>query len=213
MNQDAAAALLLSAAAAAAVYWLMQPTPDESGEPAADPLAGAADAAGSIYSTLESYLMNATEALTNPNVQAFLRLIRHGESSQAEKAYSMLYGGSLFSGFADHPRQYFRLADGRRTSAAGAYQITASTWDDLRRAGWNLPDFSPAQQDLAAVALVKRRGALADVVEGRFVRAITKCRNEWTSLPGAMESGYSLATAERVLLQYGATIDQGSALA
>jgi lysozyme len=212
MNQDAAAALLLSAAAAAAVYWYMQPSPD-SGEPDSDPLSGAADTAGSIYSTLESYLMNVDEAMTNANVQAFLRLIRHGESSQAANAYSMLYGGGLFTGFSDHPRQYFRLADGRRTSAAGAYQITATTWDDLRRSGWNLPDFSPSRQDFAAVALVKRRGALADVVDGRFDRAIEKCRNEWTSLPGAMESSYSMATAERVLNQYGATIETGSAFA
>jgi len=212
VNQ-ATAALLLAAAAALGLWWISQPAPaDGAADPSADPIDGATDVAGSMYSTLESYFMNAEDALNNPNVQAFLRLIRYGESSENKNAYSMLYGGGPFSGFADHPRQYFRLADGRRTSAAGAYQITATTWDALRRQ-MVLNDFSPDSQDIAAVALVKGRGALSDVVAGRFDRAIAKCRNEWTSLPGAMEGRYNLATAADVLTQYGASIDPGSNLA
>jgi muramidase (phage lysozyme) len=47
-----------------------------------------------------------------------------------------------------------------------------------------LPDFSPASQDRAALYLVEKRGALEDVKAGRLAQAVSKCRNEWASLPG-----------------------------
>lgn len=147
-------------------------------------------------------------SMDSQNLKAFLSLIRSGESSLDQSAYRMLYGGKLFDSFADHPRQFFRVGS-RRTSAAGAYQITATTWDDLRNNGWasELPDFSPASQDKAAVILLKRRGALADVVAGRWAPAIRRLVNEWTSLPGAAEARYDLDEAKRRLLAYGGERD------
>jgi lysozyme len=71
-----------------------------------------------------------------------------------------------------------------KSSAAGAYQILARTWDGVR-AKLGLPDFSPASQDAAAVELIRQRGALADVRAGRFAVAVDKCKKEWASLPGA----------------------------
>lgn len=47
-----------------------------------------------------------------------------------------------------------------------------------------LPNFGPESQDRAAVELIRRRGALADVQGGRVADAVRKCRNEWASLPG-----------------------------
>lgn len=125
-------------------------------------------------------------------------------------AYTMLYGGGHFASYDQHPKQFFTLKDGRRTSAAGAYQITWTTWQWVSALG-NLQDFSPHSQDIAALMLIKRRGALADVLAGNFDRAIAKCRQEWTSLPGAMESRYSLAKAHQVLAQYGATFGDTNA--
>lgn len=209
MNPQAAA-FLLAATAALGLYYVEQ---QALANGATDPLAGINDAATAMYSTLEGYFMDAAAALQTSNMQAFLMMIRYGESSTDQSAYSELYGGGQFVGFADHPRIYFPLPGGQRTSAAGAYQITATTWDDLKRSGWHFPDFSPAEQDLAACALIKRRGALADVVNGRFDIAIVKCRNEWTSLPGAAAQRYTLVTANNVLAQYGASFDPASATA
>jgi lysozyme len=56
---------------------------------------------------------------------------------------------------------------GLKSTAAGAYQFLASTWDDLKRK-LNLPDFGPHSQDLAAQELIRERHALADVADGRF---------------------------------------------
>lgn len=165
----------------------------------------------SALSSFDSLFYSADDmTLQNNNVKAFLALIRYGESANTGDAYSMLYGGGHFSDYTDHPRQFFTLADGRRTSAAGAYQITWTTWQWVSTLG-SLPDFSPHSQDLAALLLIKRRGALADVIAGNFDRAIAKCRNEWTSLPGAMESRYTLAKARQILAQYGATFEDTTA--
>jgi muramidase (phage lysozyme) len=119
--------------------------------------------------------------LQDRNVQAFLKVIRRGEGTTDAGGYSRLFGGKQFSGFADHPR-ITTTASGYTSSAAGAYQILASTWDETRRV-MGLRDFTPPSQDLAAVGRVAARGALADVIAGRLDAAIRKCAKEWASLP------------------------------
>jgi muramidase (phage lysozyme) len=152
-------------------------------------------------------------ALQHPNVQAWLRLIRSGESHDSDaRAYMALYGWNVFGGdagkvfvdFSDHPQVYATLADGRKTSAAGAYQIVYTTWKGLRqRRPGAYPDFSPTSQDLAAVDLTDGRGALDDVIAGRLEPAVEKCRNEWTSLPGAMETRSTMVQAWRTFRAWG----------
>jgi len=98
----------------------------------------------------------------------------------------MLFGGGLFEDLADHPRQWVtRLSRGRplTSTAAGAYQILARTWDSLRSLG--LRDFGARSQDIAAVELIRRRGALPAVERGAFAQAVELIRREWASLPGA----------------------------
>ena len=119
------------------------------------------------------------------NIDAFLWAIRVSEGTDGLNGYSMLVGGGLFGSFADHPRVLVDLPNLRiKSSAAGAYQILRRTWDDVRGV-IGAPDFSPPWQDRAAVELIRRRGALADVRAGRFATAIDKCKKEWASLPGA----------------------------
>jgi lysozyme len=71
---------------------------------------------------------------------------------------------------------------GCKSTAAGAYQIIKSTWAKLKGT-LDLPDFSAASQDSAAIELIRKRGALEDVKAGRLAEAVRKCRNEWASLP------------------------------
>lgn len=155
-------------------------------------------------------------ALEHPNVQALLRVIRAGESSQEAQAYRWLYGSTrkrplLFESFADHPRQAFKSPWGW-TSAAGAYQamcavpgrVKTDTWGDFQRAVGPL-DFSPASQDLFAAWCIRRRGALADAKEGRFHEAVRKCAKEWASLPGSPygQPTKTWAQAEALYLEHG----------
>lgn len=168
------------------------------------------------------------DALAHPNVQAFLRVIRAGESAQTADAYQWLFGSTrsapkLFDSFDDHPRvrTYERydgqfIANGRidYTTAAGAYQITETTWNGLVRQ-YGFENFSPANQDRAAVALIAGRRALDEVIAGRFDAAVFKLRHEWASLPGASHGDQpTLATqyARQVYLDNGGSFEQAFAV-
>jgi muramidase (phage lysozyme) len=120
------------------------------------------------------------------NINAFLHMIIVAEHGRDDPiVYQTLFGGGLFESFADHPRIAVTATIGGKrvtSTAAGAGQILARTWDGIRG---DLPDFSPESQRAAMVKLIRRRGALADVREGRIPDAIRKCAREWASLPGS----------------------------
>jgi muramidase (phage lysozyme) len=118
--------------------------------------------------------------------------------------YSTFFGGGRFTNFADHPvntgelkgvplkPEWCRAAGfpgGKCVStAAGAYQFTRPTWNELRGAGaWGgrLPDFSPASQDEAARRLLRRIGALPLIERGEIPEAILTAAGRWASLPGS----------------------------
>lgn len=153
------------------------------------------------------------------NVAAFLRMVRVCEvGTDGEAGYRTIYGGGLFDSYADHPRQAITrtmrvngVPKAVSSTAAGAYQFLAGTWDDARRA-LGLSDFSPASQDAGAVWLLRRRGALADVRAGRFEAALKKSAREWASLPGS-PYGQPMRTLEQVASLYlggGGVIDAGT---
>ena len=124
-----------------------------------------------------------TAHLANANMQAFLRVIRAGEGTSDAAGYSRIFGGQTLSSFADHPRIKV-TKNGYTSTAAGAYQIIASTWDETKRI-MGLSDFSPRSQDLAALGRIAARGALEDAKAGNFEAAIKKIAREWASLPGS----------------------------
>lgn len=139
------------------------------------------------WELLKQAIMPTAIDLSNVNLRAFLRAIRFAEGTAGPDGYRMHFGGALFSSFADHPRRAVTASLGGRSitsTAAGAYQFLARTWDEAA-AAMGLPDFSPASQDIAAAFLIRRRGALADVYAGNFAAAVAKCAREWASLPGS----------------------------
>ena len=146
------------------------------------------------------------QAMTEPQaaLSAFLFMIRSTEHVYPrdvlnDAAYSIFYGGSKFSNFADHPvltgekkgiplPDHFCKAAGLKpgcvSTAAGAYQIIKGTWTRLKNK-LNLPDFSPLSQDQAAVALLDEVGALDLIYAGDIEGAIKKASRIWASLPGS----------------------------
>lgn len=146
------------------------------------------------------------EMLYNPNVQAFLRVIRTGEGTADNGGYSRLFGGGQFSSFAWHPN--IPVPYGKTFStAAGAYQIVKNTWEWIAKE-LGLKDFSPASQDLAALGLLAYRGALDDVLAGNFDAALRKASKEWASLPysTAGQPKISLAKAQQIFFNSGGTV-------
>ena len=137
------------------------------------------------------------------NLTAFLKTIRKWESSVDDSAYTVLYGGGHFSSFADHPRVKVPIKNdpqGRYSTAAGAYQILAGTWDGVKNK-IGATDFSPANQDAAAIELIKERGAYNLILAGNFTAAVNAIRKEWASVPGS-PYGQGGATLPQYTLAY-----------
>lgn len=134
------------------------------------------------------------------NVAAFLDLIKWAEGTNTRLGldpYRVTFGyNHTIQSFADHPFltgewpgvTFFDPARNANnlTTASGAYQITKTTWNDLRtRHAALLPDFTPNSQDTAAVILLEEEGALDDIIAGNIKAAILNVSNRWASFPGS----------------------------
>jgi muramidase (phage lysozyme) len=101
---------------------------------------------------------------------------------RSDNGYNVQFTGRIFNnGYRDHPRQIIR-ASGISSSASGRYQFLNTTWDRLA-ARLGLNSFSPANQDRAAVELLKSRGAYDAVLRQDWPTVIDKIACEWASIP------------------------------
>ena len=129
-------------------------------------------------------------ALQNPNVQAALEAIAQLEGTASQKnPYATGFGYSKISSLDDHPRVSHKHKGGT-TSAAGKFQFQKGTWDGMA-AKLGLTDFGKQSQDLAAVALMDRRGMLDDVIAGDIGKALKSAPagHEWESLKSGFSRG------------------------
>lgn len=139
----------------------------------------------------------AENAMRNSNTAAFLSTIAASEGTdRAADPYAVCYGYKhTVRDFSDHPAATGEWTGepldslgaqykGLKSTAAGRYQFILPTWRMCKRA-LNLPDFGPESQDKAAIYLITKRGALDAVEAGDIATAVSLCRQEWASLPGA----------------------------
>lgn len=130
------------------------------------------------------------ELRNNTNVQNMLNIIARSEGTNKypNGGYNTIFGGEQVEDLSKHPKIYKDYTDLSgtkiKTSAAGRYQIVGVTNDGLNKS-LNLPDFSPESQDIMAIELIRRRGALDDVLKGDYKSAINKLGSEWASLPSS----------------------------
>ena len=125
----------------------------------------------------------------DPRVRALLNTIRYAEGTDKPTGYQTMFGGGLFDSFEKHPDT---VVDGGtyKSAAAGAYQFMPDTYAGVSRS-LGLEDFSPANQDVAALALIDGRGALDPFLAGeKFGRVINMLAPEWASLPTEAGSSY-----------------------
>ena len=142
--------------------------------------------------------------VTEINVKAFLRLIRFAEHGRDDPStYYTLYGGGKFTDISQHP-----LTDkppieawGKKSTAAGAYQIKLDTWGDAHKQGYAY-DFSSCSQDNAAVYLIKTRGALDYIRDGQIEKAVRVLKGTWVSLPGGSQSKMTMEHALKLFEKY-----------
>ncbi|MFX9712882.1 glycoside hydrolase family protein [Acinetobacter baumannii] len=129
---------------------------------------------------------NFEKLLGSPNVQKMLDLIAKAEGVQ--HGYNTLFGNERLDDLSNHPniKKQFKQTDGqiKNTTAAGRYQFLSDTWNGVAKQ-LGLKDFSPKNQDIAAVALLAQNGALPSVLKGDFKTAVQKSGSTWASLPSS----------------------------
>lgn len=137
--------------------------------------------------------MTSTQLLNDVNIKAVLQTIRESEGTTGVNGYEMLFGGKLFTDFSNHPfytigfmvKYTNKAGVVINTSAAGAYQITHSTWDSLKKM-LGLNNFGPLAQDLCAIELIKEKVLLVDIMQGNNIPLIfNKLSSIWASLPAS----------------------------
>jgi muramidase (phage lysozyme) len=137
-------------------------------------------------------------ALVKP-VAAFLDLIAHSEGTSTSKntrddGYDIIVSGvdgpHTFSDYSAHP-----FAAGRapiivraapallKSTASGRYQITLPTWRSLCELN-TLGTFSPENQDLAAIDLLRQCHAYELITASKIAAAIEACCETWASFAG-----------------------------
>lgn len=136
-----------------------------------------------VYLYTKYIIKTLMTSTTNPNVKAFLMMIRQCEGTSGPNGYRTMFGGKLAPDLSKHPNVCVPYKNTCST-AAGAYQFLYRTWQTLSlRLG--LKDFSAASQDLAALELIREKGALNNIINGNIEIAIKKVAKIWASLPGA----------------------------
>lgn len=129
---------------------------------------------------------NYEKLLNAPNVQKMLNLIANAEG--VKHGYNTLFGNERVNDLSWHPgvKKGFTQTDGKKnaTTAAGRYQFLEDTWNGVAKQ-LGLKDFSPKNQDIAAVALLAQNGALPSVLRGDFKTAVQKSGSTWASLPSS----------------------------
>lgn len=154
--------------------------------------------------------MKVQSNLDHPNVKAFLALIKKHESRGGD--YSIIYGGGHFTDFSAHPNKRVPFFNPKKqkmdvSTAAGAYQIIYPTWMMIN-AAISLPDFSRQSQDLAAIFLLEKCGAMPLILAGNLTGALQKASKEWASLPysTSMQNKTSTVQARADYLNAGGSI-------
>ena len=126
------------------------------------------------------------QLLNNPNARQMLDIIAKAEG--VKHGYNTMFGNQRISSLQSHPniRKRFVQTDGKSnvTTAAGRYQFLKGTWDGVARQ-YGLKDFSPQNQDIAALALMAQNGSLPYVLKGDFQTAVKKSGGTWASLPSS----------------------------
>jgi muramidase (phage lysozyme) len=115
------------------------------------------------------------------NVTAMLDLVAWAEGTDTN--YNRIYTGAEFTDYSKHPDRVMCSA-GLCSAAAGRYQFMPATWATVK-AKLNLPDFSPASQDKAAIQLMKDAGCYGAAVRGDVADFTDRCWTQWASFQGA----------------------------
>jgi muramidase (phage lysozyme) len=141
----------------------------------------------------------------DPYVRALMRTISASESNDVQP-YGLLYGGTYFSDWSNHPDRCVTIVagpnEGDCTTAAGRYQFITSTWNEKARLYHPHPDgwlfwqhysFDPVSQDQVVHGWLTDAQAWeidipTELRNGRLNDVLYALSGTWTSLGSGIES-------------------------
>lgn len=124
------------------------------------------------------------DALANPRVKSFLDKISKSEGAD----YNTLVGGRKINDLSRHPNVVGLRTSAGPSTAFGRYQITGTT-NKSKLAKYAHLDYSPENQDLRAVELLRQTGALDALEKDDEPTAMKRAGKEWASIPGSTLPG------------------------
>jgi muramidase (phage lysozyme) len=145
-------------------------------------------------------------------LKAFLDLIAWSEGTSTSphtqnNGYDIIVGGidspNTLTDYSKHPFEdggAVQVNDHLKSTAAGRYQLLARFWLVYKKQ-LNLPDFSPASQDIVALQQIRERHAIVMIEAGNIAGAISACSNIWASFPGN-DYGQGGHKVEALIAQY-----------
>lgn len=117
----------------------------------------------------------------NSNVDNYLEFLNKAEGSPD---YNTIVGGGKFYDYSKHPDTVGATTKEGPSKAAGKWQITKTTYDDIAPK-LGITDFSPESQKKIALKLIQDKGALEDIQKGDYKTANEKLGSVWASLPSS----------------------------
>lgn len=132
------------------------------------------------------------EALADPRVKTFLDKI--GKSEGAD--YNTLVGGRKINDLSKHPNTVGLRTSAGPSTAFGKYQIVGTT-DRSKLKKYSHLDYSPENQDVRAVELLRQTGSLDALQQGDETTAMRRAGREWASIPGSTLPGRKNTAAWR----------------
>ena len=117
----------------------------------------------------------------NSNVDNYLEFLNKAEGSPKSNT---IVGGGEFNDYSRHPGVVGVTTKEGPSTAAGKWQITKTTYDDIApKIG--VTDFSEESQKKIALKLIQDKGALEDIQKGDYKTANEKLGGVWASLPSS----------------------------
>ena len=126
-----------------------------------------------------------TQPLSNQDIALGKQLLPYINAYEGNPKANQTVGYQEFNDLSDHPRISVPFnKKGDKSDAAGLYQILSNTWDkQAKKLG--LTDFSPENQDLAAIGIMKDIGALDEYKAGNHAKTKQLLGTQWASIPGS----------------------------
>lgn len=118
---------------------------------------------------------------SSSNVDNYLEFLNKAEGSPD---YNTIVGGGKFYDYSKHPDTVGAITKSGPSRAAGKWQITKETYNDIAPK-LGITDFSPESQKKIALKLIQDKGALEDIQKGDYQAANAKLGSVWASLPSS----------------------------